>query len=132
MNISTIPKDEVAQHWVWLKPWVEKATGREVDGKPVSDILCDAVSGNSLILVINEGNTVKCVSVLQLRPEAIHMQTLAGEGRKAWWGTYCDTVEKIARGLGKKYVTSLSRKGMLPSMEREQFRVHNYYMVKEL
>ena len=131
MNIYTIG-DDIEAEWHWIEPFVKSAYDRNVDGCDPSGALKDIKGGRSLALVIEDQGEVLNVAVIDILPDCLHLRTTAGKKMAKWVDPMSDAIDAICKGLGLAYQSSLSRKGMLKYMLKRGFKVHSYYLVREV
>ena len=109
MNIYTIGEN-ILDEWHWVEPELALVLADHPSGYPMSDYLKQIQDMQQLVLVIEDGDT-RCVSLLAIHPESLHVVAAAGKGLDTWGHVAEQALTYIAKGLGVKYITSNARKG---------------------
>ena len=114
MQIYTISDDAQAE-WHWLKPYIERAIGRNVDGYDAERILRSVLRHEAVFMVIKKDGKVVMVSTIEILPEALNVHTMTGDNMADWLHPFGD---------------ALSRRGMAKIMQTGQWRPHSIMMAR--
>jgi len=131
MEIYTISDDAQAE-WHWVKPYIERAIGRNVDGYDAERILRSVLRHEAVFLVIKKNDKVVMVSTIEILPEALNVHTMTGDNMKDWLHPFDDALAAMAKAFGKQNITSLSRRGMAKIMQTGKWKPHSVMMWRQL
>jgi len=131
MDIYTISDDAQAE-WHWVKPYIERAIGRNVDGYDAERILRSVLRHEAVFLVIKKDAKVVMVSTIEILPESLNVHTMTGDDMKDWLHPFDNALESMAKAFGKKNITSLSRRGMAKIMQTGKWKPHSVMMWREV
>ena len=131
MDIYTISDDAQAE-WHWIKPYIEKAIDRNVDGYDAERILRAVLRHEAVFLVIKKDDKVVMVSTIEILPESLNVHTMTGDDMNDWLHPFDNALESMAKAFGKKNITSLSRRGMAKIMQTGKWKPHSVMMWREV
>ena len=131
MDIYTI-SDNAQAEWHWIKPYIERAIDRNVDGYDAERILRAVLRHEAVFLVIKKDAKVVMVSTIEILPESLNVHTMTGDDMKDWLHPFDNALESMAKAFGKKNITSLSRRGMAKIMQTGKWKPHSVMMWRKV
>ena len=131
MDIYTI-SDNAQAEWHWIKPYIERAIDRNVDGYDAERILRAVLRHEAVFLVIKKDAKVVMVSTIEILPESLNVHTMTGDDMNDWLHPFDNALESMAKAFGKKNITSLSRRGMAKIMQTGKWKPHSVMMWREV
>jgi hypothetical protein len=133
MIAHTIGKD-IDKQWYWIEPLLAQCLDRNPDGNGTDEALADIHSGRSFMLVFNsDAGDFECACLMDVHPGSLHVRTWTGAGMDRWLDEAIEIINSIARGLGKRNITSISRPGAARILKRRAgWKVKDYLMVSEV
>ncbi len=109
MNVYTIGRD-IDQHWDWVQPLLEEVFEDHPSGYRPLNVIEDIRGGNTLVLVIEDGDD-KVIGLLTQLPDALHVSAAVGQGLDTWGGVAEQVLTHIAQQMQVSRITSVARKG---------------------
>ena len=129
IDIHTI-SDDAGAEWHWIKPYIDRAISRNVDGYDSERILRSVLRHEAVFMVIKKDGKVVMVSTIEILPEALNVHTMTGDNMADWLHPFDDALMAMAKAFNKKHITSLSRRGMAKIMQTGQWRPHSVMMAR--
>jgi len=124
--------ENAKEHWHWIRPFIVSAIQRNVDGYTAADALSAVLSGDSFFLVCEVDGDVVGVCKIDVQPDALHVHTLAGSNLRTWFAPMIIALEGIAKSIGKKHITSMSRPAIGQMLIDAGCTRHSWFMVRNL